>query len=72
LLDVSYSPWPPVLCAAWVAAGGQAVAGDEMLLHQAVEQVRLMTGLDPDAATMRDALSVELEWSRATQATGGS
>ena len=72
LLDVSYSPWPPALFAAWVAAGGRAVAGDEMLLHQAIEQVRLMTGLDPDVETMRDALSVELEWSRATQATGGS
>ena len=56
LLDVSYSPWPPALFAAWVAAGGRAVAGDEMLLHQAVEQVRLMTGLDPDVATMRTRL----------------
>jgi shikimate 5-dehydrogenase len=41
-----------------------------MLLHQAVGQVRLMTGLDPDVSTMRAALSVELEWSRGTQATG--
>ena len=72
LLDVSYSPWPPALVTAWMAAGGRAVAGDEMLLHQAVEQVRLMTGLDPDVKTMRDALRAELEWSRATQATGGS
>jgi shikimate dehydrogenase len=72
LLDVSYSPWPPALVAAWVAAGGRAVAGDEMLLLQAVEQVRLMTGLDPDVATMRNALSVELEWSRVAQGPGGS
>ncbi len=68
LLDVSYSPWPPALVAAWVAAGGRAVAGDEMLLLQAAEQVRLMTGLDPDVATMRAALSVELEWSTGIQA----
>ena len=72
LLDVSYAPWPPALVAAWVAAGGRAVAGDEMLLLQAVEQVRLMTGLDPDVAAMRSALSVELEWSRGTQAAEGS
>jgi shikimate dehydrogenase len=71
LLDVSYAPWPPVLVTAWVAAGGTAVSGDEMLLHQAAEQVRLMTGLDPDVATMRNALSVELEWSRGAQGTGG-
>ena len=72
MLDVSYAPWPPALVAAWVAAGGRAVAGDEMLLLQAVEQVRLMTGLDPDVAVMRAALSVELEWSRGIQATEGS
>jgi shikimate dehydrogenase len=72
LLDVSYAPWPPALVAAWVAAGGRAVAGDEMLLLQAVEQVRLMTGLDPEVQTMRAALSVELEWSRGTQGAEGS
>ena len=72
LLDVSYAPWPPALVAAWVAAGGRAVAGDEMLLLQAVEQVRLMTGLDPEVETMRTALRAELEWSRATQAAEGS
>jgi shikimate dehydrogenase len=72
LLDVSYTPWPPVLVAAWRAAGGLAVAGDEMLLHQAAAQVRLMTGLDPDVDVMRAALSGELEWSRGTQGAGGS
>ncbi len=71
LLDVSYAPWPPALVSAWCAAGGQAVAGDEMLLHQAVAQVRLMTELDPDVAVMRNALRAELEWSRAAQATEG-
>jgi shikimate dehydrogenase len=72
LLDVSYAPWPPALVTAWAAAGGRAVAGDEMLLLQAVEQVRLMTGRDPDVVTMRGALRAELEWSRAIQASGGS
>ncbi|MGB7982232.1 MAG: shikimate dehydrogenase [Candidatus Nanopelagicales bacterium] len=60
LLDVSYAPWPPPLLAAWVAAGGVAVGGDEMLLHQAVEQVRLMTGRSPDVEVMRAALRAEL------------
>lgn len=67
LLDVSYSPWPPPLVAAWRTAGGRAVAGDEMLLRQAVEQVRLMTGSVPDAATMGTALRGELERRRAAQ-----
>ena len=60
LLDVSYAPWPPVLVRAWQAAGGAAVAGDEMLLHQAVAQVELMTGRRPDVAVMRAALRAEL------------
>lgn len=56
LLDVSYSPWPPPLVSAWRAAGGVASAGDEMLLHQAVAQVVLMTGRTPRITVMRQAL----------------
>jgi shikimate dehydrogenase len=60
LLDVSYDPWPPPLVSAWQRAGGAAVGGDEMLLHQAVAQVELMTGQRPDVAVMRAALQAEL------------
>lgn len=56
LLDVSYDPWPTVLVQAWEQAGGRAVAGDEMLLHQAVAQVELMVGRAPSTAAMRAAL----------------
>lgn len=41
LLDVAYDPWPSVLAEAWRRAGGTIVPGLDMLLHQAVEQVRL-------------------------------
>lgn len=41
LLDVAYDPWPSALAAAWQGAGGSIVPGLDMLLHQAVEQVRL-------------------------------
>ena len=61
LLDVSYSPWPPPLVTAWRAAGGAAVAGDEMLLHQAVAQVILMTGSTPSVDAMRHALRAAVE-----------
>lgn len=55
LLDVSYHPWPTRLAAAW---GTSAVAsGRDLLLWQAVEQVRLMTGLEPDPAAMSAALT---------------
>lgn len=55
LLDVAYDPWPSVLASEWTAAGGVSVDGFEMLLHQAAEQVRLMTGLEPPVPVMRAA-----------------
>lgn len=60
LLDVSYDPWPPPLVVAWRAAGGVAVGGDEMLLHQALAQVELMCGQRPPIVAMRAALREEL------------
>lgn len=59
LLDVTYAPNPPPLVAAWRHTGGEAAGGLGMLLWQAVEQVRLMTGLSVGAdvvAAMRAAL----------------
>jgi shikimate dehydrogenase len=44
LFDVAYHPWPTALAAAWDQAGGQVVSGLELLIHQAVLQVELMTG----------------------------
>lgn len=43
LLDAAYDPWPSQLAIAWNDGGGQVVSGLEMLLYQAVEQVRLFT-----------------------------
>lgn len=60
LLDVSYTPWPPALVQAWRRSGGAAASGEEMLLHQAVAQVELMTGRPPDVAAMRAGLYDEL------------
>lgn len=39
-LDVTYSPWPGPLAEPWLAAGGRVASGRDMLLHQAVRQVR--------------------------------
>jgi len=41
LLDVVYDPWPSRLAASWLDVGGTVVSGLEMLVHQAVAQVRL-------------------------------
>lgn len=56
LLDVVYDPWPTKLAGAWSGAGGAIAPGWLMLLHQAVAQVRLMTGRGPDTGAMRGAL----------------
>lgn len=53
LLDVVYAPWPTDLAAAWT---GPVAPGWSMLLHQAAEQVRLMTGQDAPVEAMRSAL----------------
>jgi shikimate dehydrogenase len=55
LLDVAYDPWPTPVAQAWERHGGTSVGGFAMLLHQAVEQVRLMTGLSPEVEAMRAA-----------------
>lgn len=44
LLDVAYNPWPSALAEAWSAGGGVIVPGLEMLLYQAVAQVKLFAG----------------------------
>lgn len=44
LLDVVYEPRPSALINAWRAKGGVAIGGEEMLLYQAILQVKLMTG----------------------------
>jgi shikimate dehydrogenase len=56
MLDVVYRDGPSPLAAAAAAHGYDVVAGTEMLLHQAAEQVRLMTGCDPPVSAMRSAL----------------
>jgi len=48
LFDVLYDPWPTPLAAAWVARGGAVVDGLDLLVHQAVLQVSLMTGREVD------------------------
>ena len=56
LLDVVYDPRPTALSVAWARAGGVVVGGERMLLHQAAEQVRLMTGHPAPLAAMESAL----------------
>jgi shikimate dehydrogenase len=60
LLDVVYDPRPTALQSAWSALGADAVGGERMLLHQAAEQVRLMTGRTAPLDAMDHALRAAL------------
>lgn len=45
LFDVAYDPWPSRLATDWDAAGGTIISGLDLLINQAVGQVRLfLTG----------------------------
>ena len=56
LFEVLYDPWPTTLAAAWAERGGQVVGGLELLVHQAVLQVGLMTGARVDVPGFADSL----------------
>ncbi len=61
LLDVVYEGWPTPFPSAWKERGGTVAPGYDMLLYQAAEQVRLMTGHDAPVEHMRHALLGSLE-----------
>lgn len=44
LLDAAYDPWPSALARAWEVAGGAVAPGLDMLIFQALDQIRLFTG----------------------------
>ncbi|MEY2849298.1 MAG: hypothetical protein RI885_1965 [Actinomycetota bacterium] len=47
LFDVAYDPWPSELAARWSSAGQQVVSGLDMLVFQALGQIRVFVGGDP-------------------------
>lgn len=55
VLDVVYAGWPTPLARVFGERGAQVVSGLEMLVHQAVAQVRLMTGRQVPAEVLRQA-----------------
>jgi len=55
LFDVAYSPWPSPLARDWLEVGGRVVSGLEMLLYQAVGQVRVFLTGDPDLVLENEA-----------------
>ncbi len=65
--DIAYSAWPSAFASAWMARSLPAVSGIEMLIFQAIAQLRVFTSGDVDAAlpneravelAMRDSLGL--------------
>lgn len=48
LFDVAYDPWPSDLSLAWDAAGGTVISGLDLLVNQAIGQVRIFRTGDLD------------------------
>ena len=68
LVDVLYDRWPTPFAAGWIAAGGSVASGLELLVYQAVEQIRLMTGSDVSSSILREAGQAELDRRNIAQA----
>ncbi len=69
LFDVAYEPWPTPLAARWLEDGGRVIPGLELLVRQALAQVRIFVNGSADVelpdeaavfAAMRAAAGLEL------------
>lgn len=59
LLDVAYGDGQSLLVQAWRSRGGAAADGLDLLLWQAVDQIRIFTGRQPPIEQMRDVLQAQ-------------
>jgi len=57
ILDVAYQPWPSSIASVWLERGKPIISGLEMLLWQAVAQIRIFQNGDP-AATLTNEVAV--------------
>jgi shikimate dehydrogenase len=55
LFDVAYDPWPSDLARAWGEVGGTVISGLDLLINQAVGQVRIFVSSDPDVPLAHEA-----------------
>jgi shikimate dehydrogenase len=55
-LEALYNPWPTKMLAKWRALGGLGIDGLDLLVHQGIDQVELMTGKSVQRAVMAPVL----------------
>lgn len=66
LFDVAYDPWPSVLATSWEAAGGTVISGLELLVNQAIGQIRIFVSGEqasplPDEAAVVAAMKAAID-----------
>ena len=59
LFDVAYDPWPSALAQSWGEAGGTVISGLDLLINQAVGQLRIFVGGDLDAPLPEEAAVID-------------
>jgi len=59
LLDVAYSPWPSAFAGVWHSAHKPIISGLEMLLWQAISQIRIFQNGSPDQPLLNEVAVVE-------------
>jgi shikimate dehydrogenase len=59
ILDVAYQPWPSSIASVWHQAGRPIISGLEMLLWQAVAQIRIFTNGDANEPLANEVAVVE-------------
>ena len=56
LLECLYKPWPTPLASRFAELGGSVISGKELLVEQALFQIKLFTQVEFDLGEMRSAL----------------
>lgn len=59
ILDVAYQPWPSGIATVWAKQGKPIISGLEMLIWQAVAQIRIFTSGDPSLPLPNEAAVLE-------------
>jgi shikimate dehydrogenase len=54
--EALYNPWPTKMLAKWRALGGMGIDGLDLLVHQGIDQVELMTGKSVNRADLAPVL----------------
>jgi shikimate dehydrogenase len=59
LFDVAYDPWPSEVAKSWLAVVGTVISGHDLLINQAIAQVRIFAAGTPDEPLAREADAID-------------